>query len=63
METLISIFTAVLEFLTAAKKCCEEVGASLNRAEVVGGLIFLVVAIAGLGAFGRRRKPGELPWD
>lgn len=66
METLISVFTFVLEFFAAMKRFLAGLMVPLNSIEVMIGLLFLVVTVAGMSAFGpwtRPRKPGEFPWE
>lgn len=63
METLISVFTMVIELGHAIAKFFSDLAKPLSNIETVALIIMLAVVVAGVGAFGRRRKPGHLPWD
>jgi hypothetical protein len=68
METLIRIFTAVLDFFSAIGSFIGALSKPFQDIWSVETLIvgiMIVVAVAGMGAFGpwtRKRKPGEYPW-
>ncbi|WP_395742079.1 hypothetical protein [Prosthecobacter sp.] len=68
METLIRIFTAVLDFFSAVGTFFGELSKPLHDIGSVEMLfmgVMLVAAVAGMAAFGpwtRKRKPGEYPW-
>lgn len=68
METLIGIFTAILDFFSAVKRFLGELCRPLQdfgTVETVMVGVMLAVAISGMAAFGpwtRKRKSGEFPW-
>ena len=69
METLIRIFTSVLDFFSYIGTFFGGLGKSFQdfgsvEALIVG--IMITVAVAGMAAFGpwtRKRKPGDFPWQ
>ncbi len=69
METLIRIFTAVLDFFSAIGAFFGMLGKGFQDIWSVETLIvgiMIAVAVAGMAAFGpwtRKRKPGEFPWQ
>jgi len=68
METLIRIFTAVLDFFSAIGAFFGMLSKPFQGIWSVETLIvgtMIVVAVSGMAAFGpwtRKRKPGEYPW-
>lgn len=69
METLIRIFTAALDFLSAVRTFFVDLVKPIQDIWTVETLlagIMLAVAISGMAAFGpwtRKRKSGEFPWE
>ncbi len=68
METLIRIFTAVLDFFSAIGAFFGNLSKPFHdiwNVETLFVGIMIAVAVAGMAAFGpwtRKRKPGEYPW-
>lgn len=68
METLIRIFTAVLDFFSSIGTFFADFKKPLHdiwNVETLFLLIMVAAAVAGMAAFGpwtRKRKPGEYPW-
>ncbi|OYW71009.1 MAG: hypothetical protein B7Z37_28950 [Verrucomicrobia bacterium 12-59-8] len=68
METLIGIFTAVLDFFSAVKTFFAGLGRlfqDFDAVEMWMAGVMLAVAVSGMGAFGpwtRKRRSGEFPW-
>jgi hypothetical protein len=69
METLIRIFSAILDFFSAIGTFFADLKKPLHDiwgVEMVFLLTMVTVAVAGMAAFGpwtRKRKPGEHPWQ
>ncbi len=69
METLIGIFSAILDFFSAVRAFFGELSKPFQDIWTVETLIvgiMLAVAVAGMAAFGpwtRKRKSGEFPWE
>jgi hypothetical protein len=66
METLISVFTMLIDFCHTVAKFFSDLVKPLSNIETVAAIIVLAVIVAGIGANGpwkRRRKSGEHPWD
>ncbi|MFN0078840.1 MAG: hypothetical protein ACKVY0_20455 [Prosthecobacter sp.] len=68
METLISMFSALIDFFHSVKSFFTDLVKPLSgiwNMETLIVVIMLLVAVAGIAANGlwKRRKPGELPWD
>ncbi len=69
METLIRIFTAILNFFSAIGSFFTELKKPLLDLwglEMLFVGIMLAVTVAGMAAFGpwtRKRRPGEYPWQ
>ncbi len=68
METLIRIFTSILDFFSSARKFLGKLGGlfqDFDAVEIWMAGIMLAVAVSGMAAFGpwtRKRKSGEFPW-
>ena len=68
METLISLFSALIDFFDRVMTFFTELAKPLSgiwNMETLLVVIMLLVAVAGMAANGlwKRRKPGELPWE
>lgn len=66
METLISIISTVLKFGSGVVTMAKELVRGLLTIEILLVVIFILVTVAGMKAFGpwtRKRRPGEYPWD
>jgi hypothetical protein len=68
METLISMFSALIDFFDRVMTFFTELVKPLSgiwNMETLLVVIMLLVAVAGMAANGlwKRRKPGELPWE
>ncbi len=68
METLISMFSALIDFFYSVMAFFTELVKPLKgiwNVETLIVVIMLLVAVAGIAANGlwKRRKPGELPWE
>ena len=69
METLIGLFTAVLNFFSSIGKFFVDAKKPVHdfwNVETLFLALMLAVAVAGIGAFGpwvRKRKPDEFPWQ
>lgn len=68
MESLISMFSALIDFFYSVMAFFTELVKPLKsiwNVETLIVIIMLLVAVAGIAANGlwRRRKRGELPWE